>query len=92
MNGHDGLEYICKNQPKWIVRIFGERWYYCSDSCLSKHFQYTKNRTEYKAHWLLKIFGVKNKIRMRKIYNYYKKNPKAKFKLNLTKCYKMMNR
>ena len=90
-HGHDQMEYYYNNQPKWMVRIFGNHWYYCSDVCLNKHFHYSKRPKKYYSSWITQLFEI-HKYKLNKYYGYYKKNPKAKFRLNLTKCYKINNR
>ena len=46
-DGHSALEYHCTNQPKWFVTIFGKKWFYCNDVCLSKHFYHNSITNHY---------------------------------------------
>jgi len=85
-HGHTRTEYLCLKQPKWQIRIFGETWYYCSDKCLDKDFKYKIKKELIQKKFLWR----KAKYRDKKFWYEYKKVPKAKFRLRLTKCYKLL--
>ena len=85
-DGHSQLEYLCLKQPKWKVRIFGKTCYYCSDKCLDKDFHYEQRKKLIRK----KFLWIKAKYIDKKIWTNYKEKPDARFKLSLTKNYKLL--
>ena len=82
-DGHDQLDYLCNNQPKWIVRMDGKRWYYCNDRCVSRDFKrIRKTDTIHFTPWwsyfiLIGFFGyAKTRKWTSSRWAYYRKNPR----------------
>ena len=98
-DAHTQLEYLCSNQPKWMIKIGGKKYYYCSDRCVSKDFKRVKKtRHEYYTPlWsyfiLIGFLGYKKHFEISyPEWVYYKKIPKKKFRVRLTKCYKLLRK
>ena len=51
-DGHSVNEYHFGNQPKWIVRIKGQKWYYCNDECVSKDFKKVRKTSDFNYNYI----------------------------------------
>jgi hypothetical protein len=91
-DGHEYIDYLTENQPKWVIKVGRRKWYYCDDTCVDKHFKKEEIEYEYTPWWyyiiLIGLFGYKKKVK-RYRWTKNKKNPNLRFQMRLSKAFKL---